>query len=360
MILKKLRLQNFRNCKKQEFEFSDKTALVVGPNTSGKTNLLEGIYLLASGKSFRAGLEQEMIAYDQDLARVKGRILNKGRTDLEIILTRGKVLGEKVAKKKYQVNGVSKRAIDFVGKLMSVYFGPEDLDLVTNSPSLRRKYLDSVLSQVDREYARSSLSYEKGLRQRNRLLERIRDEGASRSQLLFWNQLLVKNGEYITRKREEFIEFCNTQKVTRNTNNVSRISYHVLPSFQLEYDKSIISPARLEDYAEEEVAAGATLVGPHRDDFSFKLQKRNLSAFGSRGEQRLAILWLKLCELEFITQAVGERPVLLLDDIFSELDKKHRKLVLEIIPQQQTIITTVEQEMVEKEYLKKMKVVKLG
>ncbi len=347
MILTKLRLQNFRNYKKQEFEFSDKTTLVVGPNTSGKTNLLEGIYLLATGKSFRAGLEQEMIAYDQDLSRVKGRILNKERTDLEIILTRGEVLGEKVAKKKYQVNGVSKRAIDFVGKLLAVYFGPEDLDLVTNSPSLRRKYLDSVLSQVDREYSRSALSYEKGLRQRNKLLERIREEGASRSQLLFWNQLLIKNGEYITRKREEFIEFVNSQRFSAF-------------SFQLEYDKSIISPARLEDYAEEEVAAGATLVGPHRDDFSFKLQKRNLSAFGSRGEQRLAILWLKLCELEFITQAVGERPVLLLDDIFSELDKKHRKLVLEIIPQQQTIITTAEQEMVEKEYLKKIEMVKLG
>lgn len=347
MILTKLRLQNFRNYKKQEFEFSDKTTLVVGPNTSGKTNLLEGIYLLATGKSFRAGLEQEMIAYDQDLSRVKGRILNKERTDLEIILTRGEVLGEKVAKKKYQVNGVSKRAIDFVGKLLAVYFGPEDLDLVTNSPSLRRKYLDSVLSQVDREYSRSALSYEKGLRQRNKLLERIREEGASRSQLLFWNQLLIKNGEYITRKREEFIEFVNSQRFSAF-------------SFQLEYDKSIISPARLEDYAEEEVAAGATLVGPHRDDFSFKLQKRNLSAFGTRGEQRLAILWLKLCELEFITQAVGERPVLLLDDIFSELDKKHRKLVLEIIPQQQTIITTAEQEMVEKEYLKKIEMVKLG
>lgn len=357
MILKKLRLQNFRNYKKQEFEFSDKTTLVVGPNTSGKTNILEGIYLLATGKSFRAGLEQEMIAYDQDLSRVKGRILNKERTDLEILLTRGEVLGERVAKKKYQINGVSKRAMNFVGKLLAVYFGPEDLDLVTNSPSLRRKYLDSVLSQVDREYGRSALSYEKGLRQRNKLLERIRDEGASRSQLLFWNQLLIKNGEYITRKREKFIEFVNSLQFSPPAGGFS---------FQLEYGKSIISPARLEDYAEEEVAAGATLVGPHRDDFGFRVKEReskrarDLSAFGSRGEQRLSILWLKLCELEFITQAVGERPILLLDDIFSELDRKHRKLVLGVIPLQQTIITTAEQEMVEKEYLKKIEMVKLS
>jgi len=367
MVLVRLRLQNFRNYQKQEFEFANKTTLVVGPNTSGKTNLLEGIYLLATGKSFRAGLEQEMIKYDEDLARAKGRVINREITDLEIVLTRGEVLGEKVAKKKYQVNGIEKRAMDFIGRLRAVYFGPEDLDLVTNSPALRRKYLDSVLEQVDREYGRATLSYEKGLRQRNKLLERIRDEGASRSQLLFWNQLLIKNGDYLTQKREEFMGFCNTQYAIRNMNNVSHISYHVLPSFQLEYDKSIISPVRLEEYAKEEVAAGATLVGPHRDDFSFKLQKRNLSAYGSRGEQRLAILWLKLRELEFIAQhqallitsKAGERPILLLDDIFSELDQKHRKLVLEVIPKQQTIITTTDLRLVEKDFQKKMEMVKL-
>jgi len=360
MILTKLRLQNFRNYKKQEFEFSEKTTLVVGPNTSGKTNLLEGIYLLATGKSFRAGLEQEMIKHDEDLARAKGRIINKEITDLEIVLTRGEVLGEKVAKKKYQVNGIGKRAMDFVGNLRAVYFGPEDLGLVTNSPSLRRKYLDSVLEQVDREYGRATLSYEKGLRQRNKLLERIRDEGVSRSQLLFWNQLLIKNGDYLTQKREEFIGFCNSQHTTNNTE-------HSLPIFLIEYDKSIISPGRLDEYAKEEVAAGATLVGPHRDDFSFKLQKRNLSAYGSRGEQRLAILWLKLRELEFIAQhqallitsKAGERPILLLDDIFSELDQKHRKLVLEVIPKQQTIITTTDLRLVEKDFQKKMEMVKL-
>lgn len=353
MILTKLRLQNFRNYKKQEFEFSEKTTLVVGPNTSGKTNLLEGIYLLATGKSFRAGLEQEMIKYDEDLARAKGRIINKEITDLEIVLTRGEVLGEKVAKKKYQVNGIGKRAMDFIGKLRAVYFGPEDLDLVTNSPTLRRKYLDSVLEQVDREYRRATLSYEKGLRQRNKLLERIRDEGASRSQLLFWNQLLIKNGDYLTQKREEFVEFVNSLQSS-------------VFSFQLEYDKSIISPGRLEEYAKEEVAAGATLVGPHRDDFGFRVKEReskrarDLSAYGSRGEQRLSILWLKLRELEFITFKKGERPILLLDDIFSELDQKHRKLVLEVIPKQQTIITTTDLHLVEKDYQKKMEMVKLG
>ena len=359
MILQKLRLQDFRSYRKKEFDFSSKITLVAGPNAVGKTNLLEGIYLLSSGKSFRAGLESEMINHNKEIARVKGRISDGGTTDLEIILTRGEVGGEKVARKKYQVNGVGKRMMDFVGKLRAVYFGPSDLDLVTGSPSLRRRYLDSVLEQVDREYVRACLSYEKGLRQRNKLLERIREEGLSRSQLLFWDQLLVRNGTFLTAKREEFIEFVNG------------LYFRAFPgfdsgSFQLVYDKSIISPARLSEYADEEVAAGATLVGPHRDDFIFKIKEqeskeaRDLSAFGSRGEQRFSILWLKLCELEFIAQKVKERPILLLDDIFSELDHAHRELVLKVIPKQQTIITTADLHLVEKTYQKKMEVVKLG
>ena len=346
MFLKRLKLQNFRNYTQKEFSFSDGVTLVVGPNTSGKTNLLEAIYLLASGKSFRATLEQEMITWDEQVARVKGRIIGEERIDLEIILTRGEVEGERVARKKYQVNGVTRRAMDFVGLLRAVYFGPEDLGLVTDSPSLRRKYLDLVLSQTDREYARSSLSYEKGLRQRNKLLERIREEGASRSQLLFWDQLLIKEGSLISQKREEFIEFINAV-ITK------------LPDFKLVYDKSIISPARLGEYAQEEIAAAATLVGPHRDDFEFRLKNRSLGAFGSRGEQRLAILWLKLGELEFISNKTKYRPVLLLDDIFSELDDGHRKLVLEVIPHQQTIITSADSSQVEKGPKKKMEVIEL-
>jgi len=355
MILKRLRLQNFRNYTQKEFSFSDGTTLIVGPNTAGKTNLLEAIYLLASGKSFRAGLESEMIAYEQQLGRLKGRVNKAGEiADLEIILTRGEVAGEKVAKKKYLVNGVGKRMIDFLGFLRAVYFGPEDLALITNSPSLRRKYLDMVLSQLDREYIRCSLSYEKGLRQRNRLLERIRDEGlpagrqgAPRNQLVFWDQLLIKNGTYLTQSREEFINFVNGQTSS------------AFP-FSLTYDRSVISPARIEEYAQEEVAAAATLVGPHRDDFAFWLKERDLHAFGSRGEQRMAILWLKLGELEFISSKTKDRPVFLLDDIFSELDEGHRKLVLEIIPQQQTIITTTDLRLVEKNYQKKMEMIELN
>lgn len=333
-MLKKIRLSNFRNLKDKVLSFSDKTTVIVGPNASGKTNLLESIFLLSSGKSFKAHVEEEMINYDEEIARVKG--LFDEKLVLEVVLTRGEItVGddkyEKIARKKLLVKGISKRLIDFTGNFKVVLFGPQDLDLVTESPSTRRKFLDIVLSQVDKEYRRASLSYEKGLRQRNRLLQKIRDEGASHSQLLFWDKLLIKNGDYVSKKREEFISFVNT---TGSLND---------QEFSIAYDKSAISEARLEQYKNEEVAAATTLVGPHRDDFLFKIEeKRDLSKYGSRGEQRMGVLWIKLAELSFIEKMGGKRPTLLLDDILSELDHKHRDVVLDVATKQQTIITTAD------------------
>jgi len=331
----------------------------VGPNTSGKTNLLEAIYLLATGKSFRAGVEREMISYGQEIARVQGKIESEeGIQALEIVLTPGQVGSERVAKKKYSINKVGKRMMDFVGHLRCVLFGPEDLEIIVNSPSTRRDYLDRVLEQVDREYRRASLSYQKGLRQRNKLLEQIREEGKPRSILFFWDKLLIENGEVITRKREEFIEFINQQP-------------DYFGDLNIQYDQSPISPARLEKYAGEEVAAGMTLVGPHRDDFRITLidadinaeergnEGRDLSVYGSRGEQRTAVFSLKLGELEYVAERTGERPVLLLDDIFSELDHERRKKLLEVIPQQQTIITTTDIHLVDLAYRKKVKLIEL-
>ena len=363
-MIKKIRLINFRSFKEKKFEFSKRTTVIVGPNASGKTNLIEAIFLMSTGKSFRARIEEEMVSHEEEIARVKGFLggdgLESNGTNLEVVLTRGEItIGEsperteKVARKRLLTNGVGKRLIDFAGIFKSVLFGPWDLGVVTESPSVRRKFLDSVLSQVDREYGRASLSYEKGLRQRNRLLLRIRDEGAQRSQLLFWDKLLIKNADYISQKREEFINFVNAKP---------EMDMH---EFSLEYDKSAISEARLEQYKQEEVAAATTLVGPHRDDFQFsifnsqfsKKKKRDLARFGSRGEQRMGVLWLKIAELAFIERQTNEKPTLLLDDIFSELDHEHREIVMEIVKGQrspasngagQTIITTADPHFVEK------------
>ena len=349
MYLSSLSLQNFRNYKKENFSFSDNTTLLVGKNGVGKTNILEAIFLLATGKSFRATREQQMILYGQELGRVIGI---KKDDKLEILLTTGEVQGERAPRKRYLINGAGKRKMDFVGRLMSVLFRPEDIELVLGSPSIRRNYLDSVLEQVDREYRRSNLSYQKGLRQRNKLLEKIREGEAERKQLLFWNKLLIKNGEIVTEKRRELIEFVNEEFKEKKLD------------LSLKYDNSVISEGRLKKYAEAEMGAGKTLVGPHRDDFLFVKQrkgklKKDLSIYGSRGEQRMAVLTIKLAELEFVKSKTELKPVLLLDDIFSELDHEHRNEVLLLLDKQQTIVTTSDEHLIPGKYKKRVETIRL-
>jgi len=347
MILKQIHLQNFRNYSSQEFTFSEGINLIVGPNTVGKTNLLEAIYLLASRKSFRARLEEEMIQRDKEVARLKAQILSDGEKKLlEIVLTRGEVNGSRVAKKRYLVNGIPRRMIDFLENFRVVYFGPQDLEIMVDSPSIRRSWLDLVLEQADKNYRRANLSYQKGLRQRNRLLEQIRDEGKSRSSLFFWDKLLIENGQRITEKREEFLKFINE-------------NHDFFGQLEIHYEKSLISETRLAKYSQEEVAVATTLVGPHRDDFEVWQNNQNLHTYGSRGEQRTAVFNLKLAELEFLSEQTGQRAMLLLDDIFSELDEQRRKHLLEVIPQQQTLLTTTDIDLVGEASLKKMKVIKL-
>lgn len=324
-MIQKIRLTNFRNFKKKVFEFSDDVTVVIGANGIGKTNILESLFILSTGKSFKARVEEEMISYDEEFAKIEGKTKEPR---LDAVLTKNS------ARKKLLVNGISRRLVDFAGHFKVVLFGPWDMDLVTESPSVRRRFLDTVLSQVDREYRRAISSYEKGLRQRNRILSKIREEGVSRTQLIFWDKLLIKNGDYITQKRQEFVEYINGS---------NQISDHKL---SIHYDKSVISESRLEQYKDEEVAAATTLVGPHRDDLVFYMDARNMASYASRGEQRMAVLWLKLAELSFIEEKTNEKPTLLLDDIFSELDHEHRNIVVETSKNQQTIITTADEHFV--------------
>lgn len=349
MVLKTLFLQNFRNYTKSEFSFGKGTTLIVGPNTSGKTNLLEGISLLSLGKSQRGEKDEEMIRFGQDVATVKG-ITNE--QDLGVILARTQENGE-VFSKKYLLNGVSKRRADFVGNLPVVLFSPLDLDIIIGSPFLRRDFLDNVLEQVNRDYRLAKASYNKALRQRNALLDLARETGRrNEKQFEYWDLLLISQGAIISQKREEFIEFVNNSEKS-------------IFDFASVYDKSIISKQRLFQYRDAEMGAAATLVGPHRDDFiihmynNARIQTHNVALFGSRGQQRLVMLQLRLIVLSFIEKKKGERPLLLLDDIFSELDESHIDLVLEETGQQQTIITTTHKELVKPSMLKKMSVIEL-
>jgi DNA replication and repair protein RecF len=314
-MLKTLNLANFRNFGKKTIEFSEGINVINAPNASGKTNILEAIFFLATGKSFKARKEVECIKYEEQLARISSG-------ELELVSTKD-VVGW--PKKRLLVNGVARRLIDFAGNIKVTLFAPQDLELITDGPSLRRNFLDTVLYQTDREYRRSLGSYEKGVRQRNRLLMHIRDDGASRSGLLFWNQLLIKNGDYISAKRRELIEYINSKN-----------------KCNLVYDASSISESRLEQYKDAEIASATTLVGPHRDDIVFLQEGRDLASFGSRGQQRMQILYLKLAEMAYVEENTGVKPILLLDDIFSELDHSHREIVMSAINNHQVIITSAD------------------
>ncbi len=335
MVLKRLVLHNFRNYTQKSFDFSEKTTYIVGPNTTGKTNILEAVYLLSTGKSFRAEKDSQLIQFGEKIAKVSGIVSEE---KLECIVSQ--IEGREAPLKKYIVNGVSKRRADFASHLHVVLFSPLDLDIISGAPGLRRAFLDEVLEQSDTEYRLARSSYEKALRQRNALLDFAKEKGIrNEKQFEYWDELLIENGQVITKKRNDLIQFFNdTQKD--------------IVGFVISYNRSEISKERLLQYKDAEVAASATLVGPHRDDIllSFfdneRVTTHDVKQFGSRGQQRLIVLQLKLLALGFIEEALGERPLLLLDDIFSELDEGHIHHVRDMIGQQQTIITTTHQEFI--------------
>lgn len=346
-MLKSISLQNFRNYKKSTFQF-DRSIVIVGPNAVGKSNLIEAIYLLSSGKSFRAERDMQMVEFGKDMGRVSAK-QSPDMPSLEVVVTVGEVGGVRAQFKRFFVNGVAKRRVDFVGNLISVLFSPQDLEIVVGSPGLRREFLDNVLEQTDRDYRIALLGFTKSLRQRNALLDLVKN-GMHRSdrEFEYWDSLIIRNGSVLSRKREEFVDWLNSSKK------------EILP-FKLEYDKSEISKERLEKYYKEERAAGITLVGPHRDDlFLFINRDRELKSFGSRGQQRLGVLQLKLLELSYLRQITGQEPLFLLDDVFSELDEGHINLILGIIGNQQTIITTTHEEFIPAKIKNKVEMIELN
>ncbi len=336
MILNHLFLQNFRNYTQSEFNFNPKTTLIVGLNTAGKSNIIEAIHLLSTGKSFRAEKDLEMIRFEEQVSRIQGKSED---TTLEFLLTTGQVIGREAPVKRYLVNGVGKRRVDFEGILPSVLFSPVDLELIIGSPSHRRNFLDDVLEQTDREYRLATGEYTKALRQRNALLEHVQDTGIRPDkQFEYWDSLLIKHGQLISKRRETFLQFVND-------------SVKDVFQFNVVYDKSEISKERLLQYRDAEIGSGVTLVGPHRDDFLLFMKNgskfdKEVKVFGSRGQQRLVVLQLKLLQIAFIELSTHQRPLLLLDDIFSELDQQHIELVSSMMGKQQTIITTTHKELV--------------
>lgn len=341
MILTKLSLNDFRNYSARGFDFEAGINIVVGDNAVGKTNLLEAINLLSVGESFRAKIIDEMVRFEAEMGRVVGEIENdkKEMMELEVMVTRGMVGGKRVAKRKFLVEGIAKRKSDFVGLLPVVIFRPEDMELLDGSPGYRRRFLDYSLVKVDQAYERNSVTYEQALRRRNRLLMGMREGTVNRYALTFWDGLLIRHGNELQKKREDFVAFVN--------NLWSRSD--LFNKLKLVYDKSTISESRLEQYKEEEVLVGYTLVGPHKDDFMVVADgKRELDLYGSRGEKRMAVLALKMGEIYFIESIKNEKPVLLLDDVFSELDNLHREEVLRLMQERQVVVTTADRDEVKR------------
>lgn len=335
MTINALSLQHFRSYTQHTFSFHPLLTVIIGPNTVGKSNLIEAMYLLSTGKSFRAEKDIQMVKFGTELGRVKGKI---GEDTLEVVIMNKDEAAVRMFSKRFLVNDVPRRRIDFAGRLPTVLFTPSDLDIIIMSPSLRRNFLDDILEQVDREYRLSLQTYVKAIRQRNALLEKVRETGNRfEKQFEYWDELLIKHGSLITKKREELVAFFNA--FTKE-----------LIQLEVIYDHSIISEARLAHYRDAEIASANTLVGPHRDDFMVRIQvgktAHDVKQFGSRGQQRLVVLQLKLLQLTFMEQMLGERPLLLLDDIFSELDETHISLVQEVIHKQQTVLTTTHEEFI--------------
>jgi len=354
MHIKSLNLQNFRSWEKYHLDFNDITILI-GPNGIGKTNIIEAIYLLATGRSWRTGRENEVILWNQDFSRIIAQINAQDKKSLEMILQRLATL-KFPQRKMIKINGVKKRLTQLLGVVSIVLFSPEELQMVAGSPYLRRRSLDVLLCQADKKYTLALLDLGKILRGRNKLLYYIKIGQSKVDELAFWDEKLITLGSFIIKKRQGVIEKLDQKlrpiyEVISGEKESLKIKY--LPSVQAKDFAQVLVSNR-----EREIENTATLFGPHRDDFIFLLEGRDLTTFGSRGEFRSAVLSLKMAELSFLKEN-GFEPILLLDDIFSELDQNRRLHLAAIVKDQQTIITTTDLDHIEKGLREKAKIVEL-
>ena len=378
MVIKSLDLKNFRNFSNFKIIFDSNLTVIIGPNGAGKSNILEAISLASGIKSARVETDLDLVKFGRAEAKIVSTIQYpfevqgsprgftlKGKPVSSILTINFQVVdetlrqssGQAYVKKAYFVDSIKKRLVDFIDYFSVVIFTPLDLELVVGSPSLRRHHLDVLLSSLDRDYWRAISSYNKIVVRRNRVLLRIQERQAKPHELDFWDMRLLEHGEIVSKKREEFFEFLNFVEPTMS--KVSRETQKWLSELKWVLKQSLLNEEKLLRNRERDIAAGMTLSGPHRDDFQFMFGGKNLEYFGSRGQQRMAVLALKLAELEYFAIKRGVRPVLALDDIFSELDWEHREAVLAVVSKQQTIITAAERESLPKEIFKAAKVEEL-
>jgi len=369
MRLTHLMLHNFRNYVRLDLDMPSGVTVLLGDNAQGKTNLLEAIYYLATTRSPHAGADSELVnwlAAEQEplpYARLVGRMV-RGATEstIEITLTQ-QANSETRYRKQIRLNGVAKRAMDVLGQLNVVLFLPEDITLVSGSPSLRRRYLDATLCQIQPVYCRSLSRYNQVVTQRNALLRDLRERGGDPGQLAFWDERLVEHGAYLAGRRWEAL--LALDQLAHNihgklTDGGEQLHLRYVPS--VETDGPVGTDAvgaafraHLRALRQREIASGMTLVGPHRDEVRFVVNDVDAGIYGSRGQQRTAALALKLAEVDLMRRETGQQPVLLLDDVLSELDEHRRSFLVHALEDgvEQVIITTTDARILPEQFLQR-------
>ena len=362
MHLRQLSLVHFRNYEQQELQLAPGIVLFLGDNAQGKTNLLEAAFLLAAGRSERASGDADFIAWSQrgetqPYARVVGTAArSSGDVSVELTIVGREGARGLVASKRYKLNGIARRSFDVAGNITAVLFTTDDMELVKGAPSDRRRYLDVMLSQVDRAYNRALSRYGKVVTQRNALLKRIR-EGASRpDELAYWDEQLAAEGSVLLSARAiavaEVRDYA-AEAYARLSGEREQLDIAYEPRFNDRWSPERIASTsadglasalidRLASARDRDIGAGMTLLGPHRDDLSLTLGGEAASAFASRGQQRTAALALRLAEARLLLARTGERPLLLLDDVLSELDAGRREHVLDSLDADQVLITSAD------------------
>ena len=336
MYIKSLSLQNFRSYESQTLVFDEKTNVFCGANAQGKTNLLEAVYLFSMGKSFRTAQDVDLIHFGAEYTKASLVFCDRHRENtLEIIILQNK-------KKQIKINGVTiSRLSELVGKLNVVLFYPEELGLVKEGPYIRRRFMDVALSQLRPAYYHALGRYQRVLEQRNKLIKRIRmsQDKSLKDTLFAWNEKLVDYGMELMRYRAEFMEKLGKLAQKAHFEAAGE-------NLKLEYQPRFADKdeflQKLEEGFERELEQGHTLYGPHREDFEIFIDDKEAKFFGSQGQQRSAVLSLKLAQADLLFEEYGEYPVLLLDDIMSELDSKRRTYLAGKIPDKQVFITCTE------------------
>lgn len=343
MFLKELEIRHFRNYGQQRLTFDSNITLFLGQNAQGKTNLMESIYVLALTKSHRSSKDKEWILWDEEFSWIKGTLERKrGPLHLEIQLT-GKG-------KKAKINGLEQKKLsEYVGAMNVVMFAPEDLSIVKGSPLQRRRFLDMEIGQVSPMYLHFLSQYQKVLTQRNQCLKDAYKNKKFVGFLEVLNQQLAEFAIQIMFRRMDFIKkmegWANSihGDITQKTETL-KVQY--VPSFELTPGISLLDAAQqfngqLEKVKEKELARGTSLLGPHRDDLHFFINGASVQQYGSQGQQRTTALSLKLAEIQLIYEEIGEYPILLLDDVLSELDAARQTHLLDAIKDKvQTFVTT--------------------